>query len=969
MRRLRAGGRALLALLVILGLGLPSAHAQTDAPLVGSRYDPRLHFRVLPTPRADIYFHQGEDALARRLARVIDEVAPEVDRRLGGAPSGRLHVILVDQTDVSNGWATVVPYNLIEIAAVPPSGSSVIGNTDDWLRLVFAHEYAHVVHLEKSRGWIGGARRVFGRLPMLYPNLFLPGWQIEGLATFEESAITRQGRVPSGDFRMLLDQAAAAGRFATLDRASSAVVDWPGGASAYLYGAYFHQYLAERFGAESLTLLASETAGRLPFFGSGAFKKIYGRSLGELWREFEREATRRVESRGQGEERARLTHHGFTVTAPAFSPDGRLFYSIANPHGFPALMERLPDGTSRTVATRFHGNRLSAAGGLLIFDQLELDGHVALFSDLYARPLDGGDTRRLTRGARAADPDVSPDGRTIVCTIQEAGRRVLATLALPSDDATGEPRTLVSENATEFTSPRWSPDGRTLAAERRRLGGPSEIVLVDVASGSVRPLTSSLDGRNISPMWMPDGTAVMFASDRGGGPFTLHRVDVESGIVSRIDRAGAGAQSPALSPNGSQLVFVGYSADGYDLYSLSMAASEGSPTSKSPLPSPNSQLPTLASQRPTSDAQLPTPTSQLPGSTAVVGNDAPYTPWPTLAPRFWVPFFEADGDDTVIGAATGGFDALGRHAYSVSGGWTVPRNQLEGTVDYAYTRWWPVVFAGASDDTDSWREGTVHSRDMTAGVLLPWRQTRWSSSLLAAVSASSDDFACADCAEPVAVTRERQSGRLGVSVSNAKRFGYSISAEEGAAVSVITELARGAGGATATSVVAELRGYVRALPRHAVLAARVAGAASHGDERVRRDFSASGSGPQFGGFDVGLDAIGLLRGFGSDDLTDRHAAVLNLDYRFPIARPQRGIGTWPVFLRSVHGAAFADVAHAWDDTFERGAVRRSIGAELSFDAVFGGAVSVTLATGAAWRYDPQRLREGGSMFVRLGRAF
>ncbi len=50
----------------------------------------------------------------------------------------------------------------------------------------------------------------------------------------------------------------------------------------------------------------------------------------------------------------------------------------------------------------------------------------------------------------------------------------------------------------------------------------------------------------------------------------------------------------------------------------------------------------------------------------------------------------------------------------------------------------------------------------------------------------------------------------------------------------------------------------------------------------------SGSGPQFGGFDIGLDAIGLLRGFDSDDLIDRHAAVVNLDYRFPIARPQRG---------------------------------------------------------------------------------
>ena len=600
MRHSLASANARLALFVVVGLfvlfgaGPQIANAQTDAPIVGSRYDPRLQFRVLATARANVYFHQGEDAMARRLARIIDEIVPEVDLRLGGAPSGRLHVILVDQTDVSNGWATVIPYNLIEIAAVPPSGSSVIGNTDDWLRMVFAHEYTHVVHLEKSRGWIGGLRKVFGRLPILYPNLFVPTWQIEGLATFEESAITHQGRVPAGDFRMLLDEASVAGRFAPLDRASSAVIDWPGGASAYLFGAYFHQYLAERFGPETLARLSSATAGRLPFLGSGAFKNIYGQSLGELWRDFEGQTAQRLQGRSGADERVRLTHHGFTVASPAFSPDGRLFYSVANPHGFPALMERLPDGTSRTVADRFHGNRLAVAGGLLVYDQLEFDGHVSLLSDLYARPISGGGSTRLTRGARAADPDVSPDGRTVVYTVQERGRRTLATLVIPAGGATVQPKTLLAEDATEFTSPRWSPDGRLIAAERRRLGGPSEIVLIDAAAGSVRTLTTSAAGRNISPMWMPDGAAVMFASDRGGGPFTLYSVDVQTGTVSRIDVSGTGAQSPALSPDGKELVFVGYSADGYDLYSLQL---------------PTYQLPSSNFQRAcgaTSNFQLPT---------------------------------------------------------------------------------------------------------------------------------------------------------------------------------------------------------------------------------------------------------------------------------------------------------------------------------------------------------------------------
>ena len=48
----------------------------------------------------------------------------------------------------------------------------------------------------------------------------------------------------------------------------------------------------------------------------------------------------------------------------------------------------------------------------------------------------GRSVTRLTRGARAGAPDVSPDGKTVVCTIQQANGRALATLPLePSGGA------------------------------------------------------------------------------------------------------------------------------------------------------------------------------------------------------------------------------------------------------------------------------------------------------------------------------------------------------------------------------------------------------------------------------------------------------------------------------------------------------------------------------------------------------
>ena len=365
---------------------------------------------------------------------------------------------------------------------------------------------------------------------------------------------------------MILDQAAVHGRFASLDRADGGVIDWPSGNSPYVYGAYFHQFLAEHYGAASLARLAEATAGTLPFFGSRAFRPVFGRSLGALWKDFKADTEARIEAGKVAPpvQPTRLTDHGFTVTAPTFSADGRLYYSLVNPHDFPAIMELRP-GTKapRRVASRYLGERMSVAGDRLVFAQLEVVRHTDLQSDLYAVPLDGGHTQRLTHDARAADPDVAPDGHTIVCTVQQAGRRILALLEIPHLGASTVPVPLLSEASTEFSTPRWSPDGRVIAAERRRLGGPSEIVLLDVATHTVRTLVASEQGRNFGPMWLADGGTVLFSSDRAGAPFAIYGADVRTGAVRTLVGTGPGAQFPAISPDGRRLVFVGYTADGY----------------------------------------------------------------------------------------------------------------------------------------------------------------------------------------------------------------------------------------------------------------------------------------------------------------------------------------------------------------------------------------------------------------------
>ena len=100
--------------------------------------------------------------------------------------------------------------------------------------------------------------------------------------------MTGEGRVPAGDFRAIVDARPRRGRFEPIDRASGGLIDWPGGNAQYAYGAYFHQYLADRYGPESLRRSPTTTAGACPTSARRRFKNVFGRSLGALWDDFRR---------------------------------------------------------------------------------------------------------------------------------------------------------------------------------------------------------------------------------------------------------------------------------------------------------------------------------------------------------------------------------------------------------------------------------------------------------------------------------------------------------------------------------------------------------------------------------------------------------------------------------------------------------------------------------------------------------
>jgi Tol biopolymer transport system component len=958
-----------------------------------TRYDPALRFRSLTTRHFVIHFHQGEETMARRLAVVAEEVHAELTVRMGGVPRGRTHVILVDQTDEPNGWATPVPYDLIEISAVPPTGVSTIGNVTDWLRLVFTHEYAHVLHLGRSLGWARVPRRIFGRVPFAFPNLSLPLWQIEGLATFEES-VAGEGRVHAEDFHAIVTEAARAGRFEPLDRLSGGLVDWPDGDGWYAYGAFFHAYLAERFGPATLRELSDRTAGRVPYVTAGAFEKVFGRSLQDLWRDF-RSAQEPTSSGTPYPVVERLTFHGHSVMGPRFETDTAIVYSRRDPHGLPMLTRWSRAGGSTPLTSRIGGEHVAVDGEAIYFDQLELTNNVSPIGDVYRYDRRSGDVVRLTHGFRVADPDLSPDRKSIAVVAIRNGERDLVILQLdrlerhvehhrdtsietcPSEGpacrlAAGDGRTRV------VARPRWSPDGRFIAAEARRAHSESHIVIVDVRTGGYQPIVVS-PGRNVTPAWTPDGRSIVFASDRSG-PFDLYRVHVtpgggSTGRIDRLTRLPGGAHSPDVSRDGRHIVFVGYTPEGYDLFTMSLEAPGEADTSTETISDAyggrDFDLRGLDAVATTSDT---------------TDRSREYNPWSSLRPYSWLPVIETDDDQIHVGAATGGMDALGYHGWSAVATWPVARRdeltrvsraRPNVLVAYVYDRWRPTLFAQVEDETTGFLAGqaesggrravSIRDRSVSLGVMLPFRRVRWSHSLLASWHLEHRTFDNATDGD----TQRRGSLRGGWGILTAKRFGYSISPESGVAAGAAAEVSRRALGSDAdtTFVRVDVRAFLPALPRHGVIALRGSGASVHGDPDARRFLRLGGADGDGGPVSFDEDATSLLRGFPANAFSGSTLGLVNAEYRLPLGWPQRGAGPWPLFLKSMHATLFADAGHAWNERFRLADVKTSWGTELSGDFTVFHAVPWTATVGVGWGRDGASGLRNREVYVRVGHGF
>ncbi len=941
------------------------------APSPSSAYDPSLRWWTLETPHFRIHYHDGLYPLAAKVAQDAEMSFERITAILQHLPEGPIELVVSDPVDTANGSAQVIPYNIIHVLASAPENLSQLNDYDDYVQILLRHELVHIIHMDTVSGLPAAVNWIFGRTA--YPNGAQPVWFTEGLAVHFESSLSSAGRLRSSLFQMYLRTAALAGVFPGLDQVSGVMKAWPQGTAPYLYGAFFVDHLARRYGDQALSDLSHHMGGMVvPWTLNLVARRELGTDYITLWNQWKQsviaEAQKKLallEAEGLTPFR-RLTRRGQHQRRPRVSPgSGQVIYYSAPTNRWPALRAIDLNGRQDRILLEVNGDGGSAFtpdGRGIVFSQKEVHGQFYVFFDLFRFDLETGRASRLTRGSRARSPDVSPDGRRIVYVRNRAGRTRIAMCRI---DGSGARDLTRFDDGTQVYTPRFSPGGERVVFSATTKTGGRNLWLLDPETRVLRRITT---GRfmDIDPVFDPAGRRVFFSSDRTG-IYNLYSLDLETSALARLTNLATGAFSPDPAPDGSGIAFMVYGKDGYDIAWLDLPLEERPPTAvREPRPPPP--------YRDDSGGEPPSP--------------RPYRPWPTLLPRSWFPVFGEDPWGGTYGVLLTGCDVLGKLDYRAQFLYGPGENQLYFDAGVYARVMYPWLSLYASRHVyryynHAFVNGAAWPVDkeritLSADLAFPFSRYRRNHYLFFNYDLHLYDRWTQLPRDPMDLQPRLPDDRrmawvsVGWSFSSVHSFVHSISPEEGLYASVSLRCSHPTFGSASrvTQARFSLRSYLPLVRDwHHVLALGLRGGIAVGDPARRSIYSIGGLplrdpvqdayfGYRYGGL--------YLRGYRQGAFAGSVFVLGSAEYRLPLWDIESGFLTLPFYLRRLHAALFVDVGGAGMDELSADVLKVGVGAELRLDMLLAYYLPFTLRLGYG-----RGLSEGGenNYFLTMGWGF
>ena len=915
------------------------------------------------------------EAIAQEVADIAEEVYIKVNAQLG--PSKHYHfqkvsIILEDFSDYAQGFATTFPHRVIQISLTAPSAKTFDMKFKSWLKMVITHEYTHISHFEMTGEYTTALRALFGQI--LSPNGLQPIWSIEGLAVYNETQFTSGGRGIDTRYDMYLRMAALEDKFNTLDQISGYyLTSWPAGTAPYIYGQSLIHYIADNYGEEQL-IDVSETFIRHPLLGiSYALKQTLGLSLDELYQKWKDFIKDKYETQKQDiislkplTISQQLTNYNYRVDYPHWistSEGNKIAIRVYSPHSYPFIqiihaINPLSDSPApltqsiikdQSLIKRTYGSNssfdVSADQSRIIYSKLMNFEQYNYFYDLFLYNLKTKKEIRLSKGLRARDPDWSPDSTNpqIVTVINHAGINNLALINIDLDSIINassnenhipESLSITRKDILYLTDfcdnvqlyqPSWSPNGKIIALSVWQ-NGTLDICLVNLSSSQTNSKKTTdttffpifQDQYNdLSPCWSPDSRYVFFSSDRTG-IYNIFAYSLSNKKLYQITNVLGGAFEPSLSPDGKQLAYIEYHATGYELHVMEIVLDQW-------IEIKYDNSATNIIQKDLSTQNI-TPKNKYP----IHPYRALSSFWP---PTYWMPNAQLSDTDLSIGFSSELDDILGYHSLPFTLTYDLLNNNLEYSLHYYNYSKKPIIHCYLSGNTSTlsqekdtqtssfslWEKGKsglnisfpFSGNTVSATNSRPYRQILSLGYQYEKTPADNDTTTLSNNQDKIT------SLRLSYSYSDAEKYGFSFSPEQGQAFSLSYEHADKVFGGNYNfdKLLFEGRKYIPLPSLHHTLSLRLVAGHSSANILDEEKFKLGGHYSADNLANIDLNTFSL-RGYKPAFLDGNNLLLTSLEYRFPIANIERGFRQGPFFffLERLSGAFFIDIGNAWKST-------------------------------------------------------
>lgn len=229
----------------------------------GRVFDNLGNMRMRSSEHFNFLYKEEHEGLIRELAGIAERQYEILSGSMNTAPHEKINILLTDQSDIPNGFASMYIDDYINLYVTNPDAQFIVKHRD-WIEFVLLHEMTHIFNLTSLNP---SCLHLLNNRLLYLPNAAMPMYVMEGYTVYNESTLL-SGRLYDTNFESFMRTMILDDDIQPLDRAATYVNrHWPYANLPYLYGGYiFDAYKrngADLTGFNSLTCLSCLPVGNM----------------------------------------------------------------------------------------------------------------------------------------------------------------------------------------------------------------------------------------------------------------------------------------------------------------------------------------------------------------------------------------------------------------------------------------------------------------------------------------------------------------------------------------------------------------------------------------------------------------------------------------------------------------------------------------------------------------------------------